>query len=156
MAKIRGGIGQIEISNNATFDSTDPNWVVTIPGSALPNDGQAYPEPQAQTVALADGRNTNVGYTVEFSIRVKEISAADLQFLKDAEDQDTELWVRYSSADLASDGTTPKLVKTIKRAILTRVTDINLVGFPGLSAAIIEGNAAGAKEEDVIDTVITS
>lgn len=153
--KIRGGIGQIEISNNATFNSTAPNWVVTIPGIDLPQDGQTIPEPQAQTVELADGRSTNVGYRVELAIRVKKMAVADQQKLEAAKNSDTEVWVRYSSTDLASDGQTPKLVTTFKKVLLTRTTPILLTSFPGLCAAIIEGNAAGTKLSDIMETVIT-
>ncbi|GIV82228.1 MAG: hypothetical protein KatS3mg051_1582 [Anaerolineae bacterium] len=156
MSKIRGGIGKIEIANNETFDTTSPNWAITIPATALPQEGNEVPEPAVETVQLADGRNVNVGYTVTFAIRVKEIAAADLQNLKDAEDQDTELWIRYSSADLASDGTTPKLVAVLKKVLLTRVTDLLLAARPGLSAAIIEGNTSGATLDDVMTTTVTT
>ena len=96
-----GGIESIDVDDTGSFDTeatTDPSsFVVSFGKADIVPDGTEFPDPEALTGALADGREGRLGLDQNMSMAVKRMDMTDFGTLEINALQHTDLYVPVTS-----------------------------------------------------------
>ncbi|HKI84093.1 MAG TPA: hypothetical protein VKA63_07145 [Candidatus Krumholzibacteria bacterium] len=128
MSLIKGGVVTVEHSVNGT-DYTDIGVFL--------EEGFDYPKEEPAPIGLGDGTEGQAGVKLSFVIPVADAdpSGAALSDCKDASDDLTLLYFRFTASDAQTVTTIPCRVS---------VTPTPIKAFGGVSVVMVAGNATGS------------
>ncbi len=147
MFQFPGGVEAVDVDDTGSFDVADVDapstFVITVNRNSIAGEGNTWPSPAKVVAALHDGREVKMGIDIPFTLRFTDVPTGDVDTLEQQADIGAEVFVRFTSMALASDGTTPRWQVTYKRVILNHVAHNPIAERGAYGTVVVEGMTTG-------------